>query len=197
MRNLNIFILIIAFTLTIFSGCSSDSKSPKTSSNEAVAQTAPSSQPRFDDKTGLIVEADAPEAPPWTMKGIDGKNYSLDQFQGKVIIIDFWDTWCPPCIKGIPDLIELYDEYEKEGLVVVGAAMGREGEAKVKSFASSKGMDYPVTIATPQVIGAHGGIRSIPTAFVIDKKGRLRAMHVGLKPKSTYDIQVKALLAEK
>jgi len=133
-------------------------------------------------------------APDFSLKDINGKTITLSDYRGKVVIIDFWDTWCPPCRRGIPAFIELYNDYKDKGLVIIGLAFGREGEQKVKDFAKEYGMNYPVAVATRQVGEAYGPIRSIPTAFIISKKGEAMKRYIGLRPKSEFEHDIQYLL---
>jgi len=133
-------------------------------------------------------------APDFSIKDITGKTITLSDYRGKVVILDFWDTWCPPCRRGIPDFIDLYNEYKDSGFVIIGLAFGREGEQKVKDFVKEYGMNYPVVVATQEVGEAYGPIRSIPTAFIISKKGEVMKRYVGLRPKSEFEHDIQYLL---
>ena len=110
---------------------------------------------------------------------------SLSDYKGKVVIIDFWATWCPPCIKGIPDLIELKKENKDSNFEVIGISLdsftrGGATKDKVSPFMQEKGINYPIVVGDPQVAQLYGGIRSIPTSFVIDKEGYIVSYYQGL-----------------
>jgi len=128
-------------------------------------------------------------APDFTLQDISGKEVSLSDFKGKVIILNFWATWCPPCRKEIPVFIELYKKYKDEGLVIIGISLDREGEKVLIPFVKKFGINYPVLIGTKKVVDAYGGIRGIPTTFIIDKKGKIRKKHIGLplNPKEFFE----------
>jgi cytochrome c biogenesis protein CcmG/thiol:disulfide interchange protein DsbE len=134
------------------------------------------------------------KAPNFSLKSVDGKTIKLSDYKGKVVIIDFWATWCPPCRKGIPDLISIQNEF-KSDVVIIGISLdGAQTIKEVPGFIKDYAINYPVVYGDENVIKAYGGITSIPTAFVIDKKGNVADMHVGLVPKDTYVNKIKELL---
>lgn len=134
------------------------------------------------------------KAPNFTLKSVDGKTVKLSDYQGKVVIIDFWATWCPPCRKGVPDLVSIQNEFKKD-VVIIGISLDDSRTIdEVPSFIKDYGVNYPVVYGDEKVVNAYGGIRSIPTAFVIDKKGNIVDMHIGLVPKDTYVNKIKELL---
>ena len=195
-----IWIALLLVVALAVAGCSQqgDSQTAQTTENASQAQSQGGSTGAENASAikaaGLIPQEEAPMAPQWTLPGTDGKNHSLADYSGKVIILDFWDTWCPPCKREIPGFIELQNQYGDDGLVVIGAAFGRDGEGAVKQFVKEWEMNYPVVIADGKTNQMYGGIRSIPTTFVIDRTGRARAKHVGYVDKAVFEQQVKALL---
>ncbi|MBZ0264771.1 TlpA family protein disulfide reductase [bacterium] len=142
----------------------------------------------------LIPLAEAQNAPNWKLSDLDGNMKQLSDYKGKVVILDFWDTWCPPCKKEIPGFIELQDQYGDNGLVIIGAAFGRDGKDAVAEFTKEWKINYPIVLADRETSNMYGGIRSIPTTFVIDQEGRVRAVHVGYVFKGIFEEQVKELL---
>lgn len=136
-------------------------------------------------------------APTWELKDINGKVVKSSDFNGKVVILDFWATWCPPCRKEIPGFIELQKQYEKAGLMVVGISLDEEGPAVVEKFMKSNGINYPVVMGTTETVEAFGGIEGIPTTFIIDRKGNLRGKHVGFVEKRVFESEITPLLKEK
>ena len=134
------------------------------------------------------------KAPDFSLKSVDGKTVKLSDYKGKVVIIDFWATWCPPCRKGIPDLISIQNEF-KDKVVIIGISLDREKTIKdVPGFVKSYGINYPVVYGDDKVVTDYGGIQSIPTAFAIDKNGNIADSHVGLTDKDTYVNKIKELL---
>jgi len=137
-------------------------------------------------------KADKKKAPDFSLASVDGKTVKLSDFKNKIVIVDFWATWCPPCRKGIPDLIEIQKEY-KNDVVVIGISLDRDTKKDVPKFVKDYGINYPVVYGDGKVDKNFGGVQAIPTAFVIDKNGYIVDTHVGLVPKSTYTDMIKKL----
>ncbi|MHB2154613.1 TlpA family protein disulfide reductase [Calditrichota bacterium GD2] len=138
-----------------------------------------------------------PEAPAFTLNDLNGNEVSLSDFKGKVVFVNFWATWCPPCRKEIPAFIELIDKYGDDGFVILGVAVDpREFQNvdKVKPFAKEMGINYPVVYDTKGVSQLYGGIRSIPTTFVINREGKVVGRIVGSRPKDVFEGIIKDLL---
>ena len=131
-------------------------------------------------------------APAFTLTDLNGKPVSLADFRGKVVVLDFWATWCPPCKKEIPDFISLQQEYGSRGVQIVGIALDEPD--KVAAFAKQNGMNYPVLLGTESISAKYGGIDGIPTTFVIDKKGKIVSRFEGFRPRSVFETEIKKLL---
>jgi cytochrome c biogenesis protein CcmG/thiol:disulfide interchange protein DsbE len=133
-------------------------------------------------------------APDFSLPTPDGKTLKLSSYKGKAVIIDFWATWCPPCRKGIPDLIELKKKYGSKGLEIIGVSVDQDTKPDVVPFIKDKGINYPVVYADNSIVMNYGGIRAIPTSFVIDKQGKIVASYEGLMPIQTYENHIKKIL---
>jgi thiol-disulfide isomerase/thioredoxin len=133
-------------------------------------------------------------APDFSLQTPEGRTVKLSSLKGKVVIIDFWATWCGPCRKGIPDLIELKKKYGKQGFEVVGISVDTDTKSEVVPFVKNNGINYPVVFYNDDVRRDYGGIESIPTTFVIDKQGKIVATYQGLRDKSVYEGHIKKLL---
>jgi thiol-disulfide isomerase/thioredoxin len=133
------------------------------------------------------------KAPEFSLTSTNGKEIKLSNYKGKIVILDFWATWCGPCRKGIPDLIELQREFDKD-LVVIGISLDAETKKNVIPFMQKIGINYPVVYGTFEVTKLYGGVGGIPTSFVINKKGEIVDKHVGLVPKSQYSDLINKLL---
>lgn len=125
---------------------------------------------------------------------------SLSDYRGKVVILDFWATWCPPCRKGIPDLIELKNEFKNQPVEIVGISLdgvtrGGATRNEVLPFIKDYGINYPIVIGDDRISQQYGGIRSIPTSFVIDKEGYIVSYYQGLISKEQYVSDVKKAMA--
>lgn len=138
------------------------------------------------------VQLKGKKAPDFSLKDLNGKVVKLSDFKNKIVIIDFWATWCGPCRKGIPDLVSLQKTYGKD-VVIIGITVD-DDLAEVPPFAQKYGINYPVLYADRKVIKDYGGIDAIPTSFIVDKKGNIVDKHVGLIPKSEYEKKIKELM---
>jgi len=133
-------------------------------------------------------------APGWELQDLDGKTIHSSDFNGKVVVLDFWATWCPPCRAEIPGFIELQKKYQTQGLVVVGVSVDQAGSDTVKSFAKKLGINYPVVLTDAKIDAAYGGIDGLPTTFIIDRTGHIVKQHVGFTEKSETEREIKPLL---
>lgn len=128
----------------------------------------------------------------FTLSDIDGNKVGLSEYSGKVVILDFFADWCPPCRQEIPDFMALEREYGDEGFAMIGVALVDRNAAK--SFSEKMGINYPILIDDGNVSAAYGPIRSIPTTFVIDKEGRIAKVYIGYRPKDVFEKDIKELL---
>jgi thiol-disulfide isomerase/thioredoxin len=130
-----------------------------------------------------------------TLMDVHDQEHDLRQHLGKVVIIDFWDTWCGPCKREIPHFVELYDRYSNEGLEIVGVAFARSGKNAVKSFGEKYNINYANTLFNDEAGRIFGRPRSIPTTFIIDKKGQIAEKVVGYRDIAFFENKIKELLA--
>lgn len=136
-------------------------------------------------------------APQWSLKDLEGKVVSSEELKGKVVVLDFWATWCPPCRAEIPGYVELQKQYGKDGLVIVGASADEAGPAVVKEFAAKMGINYTMLMADEAISTAFGGVEALPTTFLIDRNGHIRDRKVGMEHKAEYEQKILAVLGEK
>ena len=147
--------------------------------------------------SGIESGAGGMRAPEWKLRDPDGKVVDFASFKGKVVVIDFWATWCPPCREEIPGYIQLMKAHAGEGLVVIGISLDQAGPQVVKAFAAKAGINYPLVMADEEILAAFGGVEAIPTTFLIDREGIIRDRKVGAEPAADYAKKVRALLAKK
>jgi thiol-disulfide isomerase/thioredoxin len=136
-------------------------------------------------------------APSWELPLVDGEgNLSSVDLAGKILIIDFWATWCPPCRAEIPGYIKLQDAYAENGVIFVGISLdqGASAESKVLKFMEAQGINYPVVMGTNEVAEAFGGIPAIPTTFVVNREGQVVDRKVGYKPTEYFETILDGLL---
>jgi thiol-disulfide isomerase/thioredoxin len=129
---------------------------------------------------------------PITVRTIDGKDISLAGLRGKVVIVNFWATWCPPCREEIPDLIALQSKY-KDQLQVIGVSQDEAPASMVAQFASEHAMNYPVVMDTPELERLFTNVHALPTSFVIDRDGRIAQRHVGMLNASLTETEMRVL----
>jgi thiol-disulfide isomerase/thioredoxin len=131
----------------------------------------------------------APLAPDFTLKDLDGKDVSLSQFKGKVVLINFWATWCDPCRIEIPWLIEMQQKYGDKGLTVLGVAMDEEGKSEVAPFVAKERFDvngqklpmtYPILLGSDAMAEKFGGLLGYPTSILISRDGKVIKRITGL-----------------
>ena len=147
------------------------------------------------DRMQVVRLASNPQpAPAFLARDIDGNVVSTADWQGKVVLLNFWATWCPPCREEIPELIDLQNRY-KDRLHVIGISMDDPEEAGlVKKFAVRAGINYPIVMASREIIQEYGGVPALPTSFVVNTEGKVVQKHVGLYPTFVYETEARALL---
>lgn len=133
-------------------------------------------------------------APAWRLRDLDGQPVSSADFEGKVVFIDFWATWCPPCRQMIPGLVDIHEAYADEGLAIVGVSLDRKGPEVVRTFNEQFGVNYTSLMGDEAIVSAFGGIEGIPTSFLIDREGRIVKKHVGYVSKSRLKSEIEPLL---
>jgi cytochrome c biogenesis protein CcmG/thiol:disulfide interchange protein DsbE len=145
----------------------------------------------------LKPEKERKPAPDFTLYDASGKPVQLSAFKGKVVLLNFWATWCGGCRVEIPWLIEFQQTYGDRGFVVLGVSLDAEGWKAVKPFIEEKKINYRVMIGTDDVAARFGADQSLPVSLLIDKSGRIAATHVGLPGKSDYQAEIETLLSTK
>jgi thiol-disulfide isomerase/thioredoxin len=131
--------------------------------------------------------------PPFLVNDLEGGIVSTAALRGKVVLLNFWATWCGPCRLEIPELIRLTDHY-KDKVQVVGISMDDADASEVRKFAKDMGINYPVIMASRELVMAYGGVPALPTTFVVSPDGGVVQKHVGLAPGYLYEEETRALL---
>jgi peroxiredoxin len=136
------------------------------------------------------------DAPDFELKDVNGKAVRLSDYRGKVVLLDFWATWCGPCKMEIPWFMEFERKYKDRGFAVLGLSMDDDGWQSVKPFIQDMGMNYRVMIADERTGDLYGGIEALPTAFLIDREGRVAIEHVGVSSRRDFEDGIEKLLED-
>ena len=137
---------------------------------------------------------DRKSAPDFSLKDGTGATLKLSDLKGKVVLLNFWATWCGPCKVEIPWFIEFQQTYKDRDFTVVGVSMDDDGWTSVKPYVTEKKINYRVVVGNDMLAQVYGGVESLPTTFVIDRFGRIASSHVGLVSKKQYEDEIQRLL---
>ncbi|MGC8894713.1 MAG: peroxiredoxin family protein [candidate division WOR-3 bacterium] len=195
MRKAVLFVMIVL--LLGASCCKRPSGNQETNGGSRSAETT-SANPDAVSQVPDTARASASNfkpAPDFTLVSIKGDTIKLSDYKGKVVILDFWATWCPPCREEIPHFKQLFAEKQGAGLMIIGIVVN-DDVSEVKKFVSKNAVNYPIVIGTPQVEKAYGGISAIPTTFIIGKDMTIRQKVVGYHELSFFRKEVEKLLEE-
>ena len=135
-------------------------------------------------------------APDFSLRDLQGQTRTLADYEGKVLVLNFWATWCPPCRAEIPDFVEAYDELNGQGLEIVGVTVEDISAEDLEDFAGGMKMNYTVTFGNNEIVRAYRPGQYIPATIIIDKKGVIRHRHVGAMEKAALLKVVSPLLEE-
>jgi thiol-disulfide isomerase/thioredoxin len=132
-------------------------------------------------------------APDFSLTDVSRHKLTLSSYRGKVILLDFWATWCDPCREEIPRFVELQNKYRDRGLQIIGISMDDTPEP-VRDFYRQFKMNYPVALGNAKIGELYGGVLGLPIAFLIDREGRIYSKHIGAIEISVLENEIKALL---
>ena len=165
---------LIAFAGALLTGCSPSSPMQAASSSDKSRKAAPD----------------------FTLTDANGASVKLSDYKGKVVLLNFWATWCGPCKIEIPWFIQFEKAYKDRGFITLGISMDEDGWKAVKPFLSQTGINYPVMVGDDRLAELYGGLDSLPSTFLIDRQGRIAFTHVGLIAKRDYDAEIQQLTAQ-
>jgi cytochrome c biogenesis protein CcmG/thiol:disulfide interchange protein DsbE len=153
-----------------------------------------SSSPRAVKAASVKPGKERKPAPDFALKDADGKVVHLADYRGKVVLLDFWATWCGPCKIEIPWFMEMQRKNKDKGFEVLGVAMDDEGWEAVKPFVTDINVNYRIVIGNDTTAQLYGGVDALPTTFLIDREGKIAAVHIGLSSKKEFEDGVEELL---
>ena len=156
-----------------------------------MSSQTPGQPPQSGNVIRFVRNPDA--APDFKVDALDGHPLALAGQRGKVVLLNFWATWCGPCRAEIPDLIALQHKY-KDQLQIIGLTVDEDDPAAVKQVVDETGINYPVAMSPPDLRMQYGGIAALPTSFVVDQQGRVVQKHEGLRDPALYEAEIRALL---
>lgn len=159
------------------------------------AQGAPSlPKNRTIPESTLGLKLSSP-APDFTLESLTGNNLSLSDYHGKLVLLNFWATWCAPCKIPTPRFIELQNAYGPQGLQIIGVALDEDAtKAEIAEFADKMRVNYPILIGNEKVARAYGGIPAMPASFFIGRDGKIIDKIIGIKEKDEFEISIQRAL---
>jgi thiol-disulfide isomerase/thioredoxin len=172
-------------TLAVLGACTA------TQPRDTSSQAAPTAEDGTTEKVALRFYKDPKPVADFTVQTLDGQTISSSSWRGKVTLLNFWATWCPPCKAEIPDLIALQNKY-RDQLQIIGISEDATADV-VKRFVAEHNINYPIVMATPDVERAFPGVSGLPTSFMLDRDGRIVAKHVGLLNAHVTEAETRAL----
>ncbi len=151
-----------------------------------------------DDNLADVANVDdnptLPFAPNFTLSSTEFEEVSLTDYEGKVVLLDFWATWCKPCEEEIPIFVELYDQYHAHGFEIIGVSLDEEGIEVIKPFIEKLGVNYKILLAEPEIVEKYK-LTAIPSAFLINRMGRIVKVFDGAQgEKAIYEKALQELL---
>ena len=177
--------LVVAALSLLLPGCNSTSK---------VIGDLMGERALGDPRASVKADKDRKSAPDFELKDANGHTVRLSDYRGKVVLLDFWATWCGPCKIEIPWFQEFERENKDKGFAVLGVAMDEEGWDVVKPFAQHMNINYRLLIGNDSIADQFGGVDALPTTFLIDRDGKIAAVHVGLSGKRDFEDGIRELL---
>lgn len=146
-------------------------------------------KPRF-----LRLPARGP-APAWRFSDIDGKPWSATNFSGQIVVLNFWATWCPPCVRELPELAAFHLHHTNQGVTVIGASIDEPAESALRNFLRRSPPPYPIVVADPPMRDAFGGVSQVPETWVLDRQGQVAARYLGPLSEDELNRAVAPILA--
>lgn len=152
---------------------------------------------RTSSNSAYVQPSDRRAAPDFDLMDSSGRHIRLSAFRGEAVLVNFWATQCVPCGRQMPWFAEFKQANRQRGLEVLGISMDQGGWSAVKPYLDAKNIDYPVVLGNDRLAAEFGGLTTLPLTLVIDRKGRVAAIHAGLCRKDEYESDLNAVLNER
>lgn len=192
------FLLIALICIVPLSACRTDEQRepPGPGATERLDERPAPGPGVLDPAPPPSVDDDLPmDAPAFSVETISGEKFDLAARRGEVVLINFWATWCAPCVVEMPDFVKMHEDYGDRGLSILGVSVEEGEEAAVRTFVSDLSINYPIAINV-QLADDFGGVYGLPTTFLIDRKGRIVHRIIGLFPTESMLPEIERLLQE-
>lgn len=180
-----VFSSLLAATVMTVAACTSGSAPPADAVE--ITPTATTDEPMV-----LALLKDPAKVGDFSVTDLSGKVITAQSLRGKVVLVNFWATWCPPCRAEIPDLIKLQEKY-RDRLVILGISEDEAPVDEVKAFVAAQKMNYAVAMTTPELAKVFKGVSALPTTFVIDPEGLIQQKHIGLLHPDVTELETQVL----
>lgn len=181
-------LLPLLLIMLVMAGCSSDDKQQQ-NFTKPLEQLDPSSAQLYPAQR----EAKARD---FEVTLLNDENFRLSDYEGQVVLLNIWATWCAPCREETPDLQELYEKYKDEGFMILGVSIDEQGESEVRPFIEKYEVSYPIVIDKGEIMDKYGPTMGIPTTYVINQQGNLEYFAVGALTNIELEPRIKTLLSE-
>lgn len=190
LKRLSFTLCFVAAGLLFMAGCSSNSNKP------SFAARNNSGLPHDPLSARLIASSAPVKTKDFKTELLNGKTFHLYEHRGEIVILNIWATWCPPCVEEMPYLVDIYEKYKDEGLVILGVSIDKQGRSVVVPFVEKYNVTYPVTIDDGTIIKKYGPTLGIPTTYIIGEKGYLRYFATGALTKEELKPRIEKLLEQ-
>ncbi len=179
-------LILSLLTLALIAGCRGSESPPPEEASRDPLPSRPAHQAPPSPQTG--------QAPAFVLPTPDGDSLRLADFEGKTLLVNFWATWCGPCLVEIPDLVALQNELGDARFSVIGISMDFEDPEVIQSFVDRMGINYPIAIDQGDVAENFGGVYSLPTTFVVDSEGSITQRMIGLFPVDAFKPHLRSMI---
>jgi peroxiredoxin len=167
--------------------------SPATAPSGEPSTGAPAGLDSLYTALGMRRPVEAAEAPDFTLLTLDGRTVQLREFRGKLVLLNFWATWCAPCLHEMPSMERLHQTFKQTDFVLLAVSMDRGGEEVARPFVDNVKVTFPVLLDNTSEVSRRYGVRGLPTTYLIDPEGRLIGVVIGAR--DWYKAEAKALIA--